>query len=205
MNELVTVIMPAYNAEKYIEQSISSIINQIYENWELVIVNDASTDRTEEIIKKYVEKYPEKIRMYANEKNSGAAVALNKAMQNARGEYMCWLSADDLYFETMISSQIEYLHEHPNFDAVFSKFVSINENSELLGMWEPTAYLEEVDSENPVAHYITLLMTGNAFHGCSLLGKRESWVKTGEFNPDASYATDYDYWFRMAAVTKIGF
>lgn len=69
--KLVSVIMPAYNAEKYIEKAIASIVGQEYKNWELVIVNDGSTDRTVEIIEKYVSKYPQQIFLYHNEKNSG--------------------------------------------------------------------------------------------------------------------------------------
>lgn len=150
--KLVSVIMPAYNAEKYIEKAIASIVGQEYKNWELVIVNDGSTDRTVEIIEKYVSKYPQQIFLYHNEKNSGAAVALNNAMHHATGEYLCWLSADDMYFETMISTQVDFLEKREEYDAVFSKCVYIDKNDKLIGGWEPEDYIGRLkmpDSKEP--------------------------------------------------------
>lgn len=203
--KLVSVIMPAYNAEKYIEKAIASIVGQEYKNWELVIVNDGSTDRTVEIIEKYVSKYPQQIFLYHNEKNSGAAVALNNAMHHATGEYLCWLSADDMYFETMISTQVDFLEKHEEYDAVFSKCVYIDKDDKLIGGWEPEDYIGRLKMPDSKEPYYALLIIGNAFNGCSILAKRSMFVETGNFDPEALYATDYDYWLRFAAVARIGY
>ncbi len=205
MEDLVSVITPAYNAEKYISQTINSVINQIYDNWEMVIVNDGSTDRTEQIIKGYVEKYPDKIFLYSNEKNSGAAVALNEAMKHAKGKYMCWLSADDAYVETMLSSSVQFLQEHKEYNAVFSKYANIDENNKLISLGYSEDYVTQIKEMGNLQPYHRILKYGNAFHGCALFAEREIFQKTGEFDPNFMYAVDYEYWFRMASVANIGF
>ena len=99
MNEdiKVSVIMPAYNAEKFIAKSIESVLNQTYKNIEFVIVNDGSTDSTTDIIRWYESRNPDTILFVDKEINEGTAKTLNIAMSYASGTYMCWLSADDLY------------------------------------------------------------------------------------------------------------
>lgn len=205
MADLVSVIMPAYNAGKYIAQSILSVIGQTYENWELIIVNDGSTDNTEEVILKYVELYKDKIHLYRNAKNSGAATALNVAMSHAKGRYMCWLSADDMYFDTMLETSVEFLEHNPQYDACFSKFVTIDEKGDALSAWAPDEFLNEMKKENSIQPYYNLLMLGNVFHGCSFFGLRDCFIRAGEFKKEFPYATDYEYWVRMAAVAQIGF
>ena len=91
---LVSVIMPAYNEEKYVGEAIESILAQTYTNWELVIVDDASKDRTAEVIRDYLAK-DKRIRLHQFEVNQGACAALNQAMELACGDYICWRSADD--------------------------------------------------------------------------------------------------------------
>lgn len=124
--ELVSVIMPAYNAEKYIYMSIESVMQQTYRNVELIIVDDGSQDSTLEIMRACVEKWPDKIRIFVREQNGGTAAALNDAIEMAQGSYICWLSADDLYNVDMIRSEVAYLQENGQCDAVFSKCAFID-------------------------------------------------------------------------------
>ena len=93
--ELVSIVMPAYNVEKYIEESIESVLYQTYSNWELIIVNDCSLDNTYKIIKKYHKK-DSRIKSYSLLKNQGVANARNIAINNAKGKYITFLDSDDI-------------------------------------------------------------------------------------------------------------
>lgn len=108
MNDLVSIIMPSYNTAKYISAAIESILNQTYENWELIIVDDCSTDNTDEILTEYAKK-DSRIRYYKNEKNSGAAVARNRALRQAKGKWVAFLDSDDLWEKDKLEKQICFM------------------------------------------------------------------------------------------------
>lgn len=203
MDNKVSVIMPAYNEESFIDYAINSVVKQIYENWELIIVNDASTDDTRKIILKWCQMYPEKIFLFDNDKNSGISKTLNKALDNATGEYLCWLSADDAYLDDMFSESLIFLKNNEQYDAVFSKYAEIDENNNVKQLC-PIDYLSIIESgvRVPYAH---LAFTGNFFHGCSFFAKRSIFMKNGYFDDDFKYASDYEYWLRMGAFAKIGY
>lgn len=203
--EKVSVVMPAYNAEKFIDQSIKSVISQTYKNLELVIVNDGSTDKTSDVINQYLRAYPDIIKFVDKSVNEGTAKTISRAMREASGKFMCWLSADDMYFEDMIESQLTYLITHPEYDACFSRSVVIDENNKLLETDYITDEYAERFLNDQTLVYCQLLLYGNAFHGCSLLGKRENFIQTGDFNHNYRYAHDYDFWLRFAAISNIGF
>ncbi|KRN88435.1 glycosyltransferase family 2 protein [Ligilactobacillus ceti] len=115
IKDLVSVIMPTYNSGKYIKETIESVKQQTYTNWEIIIVDDKSTDNTKEIIKNYVDGI--KIKYYCLSENSGAAVARTKAMDLAEGEYMAFLDSDDLWEPDKLEKQLQFMHEN---DVAFS-------------------------------------------------------------------------------------
>lgn len=104
---LVSIITPCYNAEKYIEETIKSVINQTYQNWEMIIVDDISTDNTISIINQYIMIEP-RIRFYVLDNKGGASIARNKAIRESNGKYIAFLDADDLWKEDKLSRQIEF-------------------------------------------------------------------------------------------------
>ncbi|MBQ3112832.1 MAG: glycosyltransferase family 2 protein [Phascolarctobacterium sp.] len=110
-DDLVSVIMPAYNSEKYIGEAIESVLNQSYKNWELIIVNDASSDNTESIIKEYAAKN-NKIVLISLTENKGVANARNIAIQNARGRFVAFLDSDDIWANEKLAKQISYMKEN---------------------------------------------------------------------------------------------
>ena len=201
----VSVVMPAYNAARFISYSIVSVLTQTYSNIELVIVNDGSTDNTVEVIESFKNKYPDKIIFINKPVNEGTVKAINRAFEEATGDYLCWLSADDMYFETMVESQLNYLLDNPEMDVCFSKHILIDENNKFLGNDYITDELANEILNNKSWIYNQMLFVGNAFHGCSVFGKREKFVETGGFDPQYKYAHDYDYWLRLASVSNIGF
>ena len=111
MNKLVSVITPTYNCGDYIEDTIKSVIDQTYTNWEMIIVDDKSTDNTEELVKKYAES-DSRIKYYRLERNSGAAVARTKAMEMAKGNYMAFLDSDDLWTSNKLERQLKFMERN---------------------------------------------------------------------------------------------
>ncbi len=108
IDDLVSIIMPAYNAEKYIEEAIESVLKQTYRNWELIIVNDCSIDATEQIVKKYQEQ-DQRIRLCSLIKNKGVANARNTAIKNAVGRYLAFLDSDDMWLPEKLEKQIGFM------------------------------------------------------------------------------------------------
>lgn len=104
---LVSIVMPAYNAEKTISQSIESVLGQIYQNWELLIVNDCSTDNTESIVVSYLQ--DSRIKLINNERNTGVAQSRNTAIESSIGRYIAFLDSDDMWTNTKLISQIEFM------------------------------------------------------------------------------------------------
>ncbi|EOQ02677.1 glycosyltransferase family 2 protein [Bacillus thuringiensis] len=105
---LVTIITPSYNAEKFIKETIQSVRNQTYTNWEMLIVDDMSNDNTRNIIKEAIEK-DQRIKLISLEKNSGAAVARNIGIDNAKGKYVAFLDSDDLWLPEKLEKQIAFM------------------------------------------------------------------------------------------------
>ena len=103
---LVSVIMPSYNTASYIKETIQSVLNQTYTNWELIIVDDCSTDNTEDVLSFFNDK---RIRFFKNGKNSGAAISRNKALREARGQWIAFLDSDDLWLPNKLEKQINFM------------------------------------------------------------------------------------------------
>jgi len=111
-NPILTVAMPTYNAEKHIGEAINSVLNQTFEDFELLIINDGSLDHTLEIISSYKDT---RIRLIDLEKNKGIAHCRNLALQEARGEFIAWTDSDDLNEPTRFEKQIYFLQHNPDF------------------------------------------------------------------------------------------
>lgn len=131
MNELVSIIMPSYNTERYIGASIQSVLNQTYKEWELIIVDDCSTDRTDEIVASFSDP---RIRYLKNEKNSGAAVSRNRALREAKGRWIAFLDSDDLWFPDKLERQIHFMEENGH------KFTFTDYRIQYNGAWLPYVY-----------------------------------------------------------------
>jgi len=130
MSELVSIITPTYNAEKFIAETLKSVQNQTYQNWEMILVDDASTDETVKIISDFVEK-DSRIKLFKLEKNSGNGFARNIALEKAVGKYIAYLDADDLWFPNKLEKQIQFLKEN-NLHFTFSFYDCIDEEGNSL-------------------------------------------------------------------------
>ena len=125
---LVSVIMPVYNAEKYVSEAIESVRNQSYENWELIIVDDGSTDRSPEIIDAYSRKDP-RIK-FLHQKKQGVSMARNFALCQTHGEYVTFIDSDDVYHPDRLYRMVQIFEKYPNCDIVFSSY------TEFMGEWK---------------------------------------------------------------------
>jgi len=125
---LVSIIMPSYNTGKYIAESIESVLNQTYKKWELIIVDDNSTDNTDEIVRRYSD---ERIIYIKNKENHGAAYSRNLALRKARGKWIAFLDSDDLWEPEKLNHQLAFMLKH-NYHFSCTKRGFINEKSERL-------------------------------------------------------------------------
>ena len=126
VNGLVSIIMPSWNTAKFIGETIQSVKNQTYTNWELLIVDDCSTDNTDEIVASFKD---DRIRYFHNEKNSGAALTRNKALREAKGEWIAFLDSDDLWAPTKLEHQINFMKKN-GYNLSFTEYEKIDEEYE---------------------------------------------------------------------------
>ena len=134
-NPRISIGMPVYNGEKYIEEAIDSILSQSYTDFELIISDNASTDRTMEICQSYCVQDP-RIRYHRNKKNLGAAPNYNKAFELSRGEFFKWADYDDLLASNFLAKCIDVLERDPEFVLVFPLARVIDQSGEVLGDYE---------------------------------------------------------------------
>lgn len=160
--ELISVILPAYNAERFLKEAIDSILAQTYTNFELIILNDGSTDRTEEIILSYDDP---RIRYVKNETNLKLIKTLNKGIELAKGKYIARMDADDVALPDRFAKEVQFLIDNPEIDVVSAFPYNMNMNGEILGKSSyfcvtrslPCKYVSMF--EPPICHPISMLRT----------------------------------------------
>lgn len=124
---LVSIVMPSYNSAKYVKDSIESVLNQTYTNWELLIVDDCSKDQTVEIIKSFKD---ERIRLFQNPTNSGAAISRNRALREAKGKWIAFLDSDDIWLPNKLEGQLKFMIDN-NYSFTYTDYrICLN------GKWE---------------------------------------------------------------------
>ena len=131
MENLVSIVMPTYNAVLYIKDAIDSVRNQTYSEWELLIVDDCSTDNTEEVVKTYLR--DSRIHYLKNSENRGAAVSRNKALKAAKGKWVAFLDSDDIWMPDKLEKQIRFMKEN-GYLFSYTQYEEINEIGYPLGV-----------------------------------------------------------------------
>ena len=188
---LVSVIIPVYNAEKYIADAIQGVVGQFYSNWELIIVDDGSTDRTREVVAPFLN--DDRI-SYSYQENSGQAHARNTAIKQASGTLLAFLDADDLWDPHKLQAQVTVI-QRQNTCLVFSPIRYIDENGEQLA--------RSIGSGTGMYHGFSalfLLACGSiAIPNSSVLVKKEHVERVGGFSENEHQCNieDYDLWFRL--------
>lgn len=177
----VSVVLPTYNGEKYIKQSIDSVLNQTFSNLELIIVNDCSTDRTLEIINEYAQK-DSRVRIMNNTVNLKLPTSLNIGFAAATGEYLTWTSDDNLYLPDALEKMYEKLQSTEDIYMVCANMDYIDDQGIITG---------KAKGYEANAFYYT-----NNIGACFMY-KRVVYEAIGDYNPNLFLVEDYDYWLRI--------
>lgn len=192
-NKLVSVTINAYNAEKYIAETIESVINQTYKNLQIIVVDDASTDATAEIVRSFDDP---RIELYILEKNGHISNANNECYRKVRGEYMVHIDADDIMMPDLIEKSIVFLEEHQEYGATFCRPTIINEKSVSV----IDEYLENIFnvSAKTQAEFVRLFFdsSNHLLHPGSTM--RKSVIDDIGFHDlSLCYLHDFHYWTRL--------
>lgn len=192
-NPKVSVIMSVYNEEEIVMDAIESILNQTFKNFEFIIVNDGSTDKTPEILENYTKK-DKRIKIITNSKNIGLTKSLNKAIKQARGKYIARMDADEISFKHRFEKQVEFLER--NFDIAlvgsFTKIVN-KKNGKILN-FKPFLDYQSIKKA---------MFFSNQFSHSSVMLRRDIIQELGGYNEDFIFAQDYELWLRIMQKWKI--
>lgn len=129
---LVSIIMPSWNTGRFIAESIQCVIDQTYDNWELLIVDDCSTDNTDEVVEPFLK--DSRIKYFHNEKNSGAALTRNKAMKATQGEWIAFLDSDDLWTPNKLEKQVKFMQDN-RYVLSYTEYEKIDEEDKALNIY----------------------------------------------------------------------
>lgn len=198
MHRLVSVIMPAYNAEKYIASSIRSVIDQTYSHWELIVVDDGSTDRTAEIVRD-LSPTDERITL-VYQQNGGQASARNTGIKNSRGDLIAFLDADDLWIKEKLDLQLLKMDE-TGADIVYSDGQHIHADGEP----SEDEHFAVVPGRVEAARMFKLLYEYNRIQIQSVLARRDLLERAGLFDEDRRLQNceDYDLWLKLARADAV--
>ncbi len=183
----VSIIIPVYNGEDYVSLAIECALNQTYSNLEIIVVNDGSTDSTDEICKKYGDKIK-----YICKKNGGVSTALNLGIENMTGDYFSWLSHDDLYYANKIEVEINYLIENNLID----KNVILYSDYSLIDEYGRLSCDIELNSRYLNRNSAYAMLFGS-IDGLSLLIPKKAFDEVGVFDTTLKCVQDYQLWFDM--------
>ena len=185
----VSVILPVYNAEKYLQQAVDSVLSQTFKDFEFIIVNDGSTDTSEQIILGYNDA---RIRYMRNDQNCGLVYTLNKAVAEAKGVYIARMDADDICFPERLAVQSQWLDEHPDTSIAGSFNIIIDENGNEIG------YSEKGRMFVTAAQIRRRMPVENCITHPSIMG-RSNIFKEYPYSSSQRNIEDYDLWLRLLA------
>ena len=168
MNELVSIIVPVYNAEKFLKETIQIVLKQTYKKWELLLINDCSTDKSELIAKEFANK---KIIWYDMPKNGGAALARNKGIELAKGKYICFLDSDDLWESEKLEKQVKFMKKK-DIAFSFTGYEFSNENAKPTGKKVMVPY--KIDYKRALKN--TTIFTSTVMFDMSKLSKDDIYM-----------------------------
>ena len=183
---LISIAIPAYNCDRYIAYSIQSVLSQTFEDWELILLNDGSTDHTSEIMQSYA-KRDRRIRVIDGNKNCGLIRRLNQSVALARGKYYARMDGDDIMHPERLKTQISYLLAHPDVNVLGSTAYAIDENNII------TAYLDCAEFPNPAR--------GHGFIHPSVMASTE-WFRRNPYSENYNRIEDYELWLRAFSHSK---
>ena len=196
--QLVSICIPTYNSEKYLEQTLNSILKQTYNNIEIIIGDNASTDNTHEVIKKFKELDP-RIKYYINDYNLGYSKNCNKLISVSNGEFIAIYHSDDIYNLKIVEKQVDILNNNLDLLGVFCSFETINDlGDSIKTKYFPNytnQYLIKINFDN----YINNILTkGASFFCCpTSMIRKEVYATLNGYDENLKYIEDQDMWARI--------
>ncbi len=181
---LVSILMPLYNGERYVQQAIQSVVEQTYTNWELLVLNDGSTDNSEQIVREFTD---ERIRYMQNTENKGIVYTRNRIFELAKGYYWAILDCDDIAHPQRIAKQVAYLQQNPQCVLCGTWAKKINENGARIGKLQPPVANENIRINQ---------LFQSSFIQSSVLLRTEA-MQNIQYNADFPVAEDFDLWERL--------
>lgn len=188
---MISIVLPTFNGEKYLEKAINEVLNQTYKDFELIIVNDCSMDSTALIISRYAEK-DDRIKIINNTSNQKLPRSLNIGFAQARGDFFTWTSDDNFYHQDALEKMMDYLLQNKNKDIVYAPYNYIDENDKRIGC------SEQIDGD------VDKLYLGNAIGACFLY-RREVHEKLNGYDAEQFLVEDYDFWLRALRYFNYGY
>jgi glycosyltransferase involved in cell wall biosynthesis len=190
---LVSVNIPTYNRGRYIKSAIDSVLAQSLTDWELIIVDDASTDGTDGIVRPYL--IDPRIKYLANEQNQNISRSRNRALTESRGKYIAILDSDDLWTDPdKLAKQVAFLELHPDHAAVGTNADLIDPAGRTLGR------TENPESDKAIRR---LMLRQNPIIHSSVLYRKEAALTAGLYDPELNAIEDYDLWLRLGREAKL--
>jgi glycosyltransferase involved in cell wall biosynthesis len=195
---LISVIMPVYNGARFLRKTLDSLLAQTCEDWELIVVDDGSTDATPDLLAEYVDRRFVKIR----KTNGGEAQTRNVGLHHATGEFIAFLDADDLYLPSALADMSTFLSAHQEYDALFSDGYLCDENEQILSrLTEHRSGLYTGNILEP------LVLTGDVITVpvCTLTCRAVIQQHQIEFDEQLVIGPDWDFWIRLARYARFGY
>jgi len=200
MTPLVSVVIPVHNAAKYLARTIESVLAQDYNNYEIIVVDDGSSDNSVQIIIEFISKY-KNIRLFSSGGAGRPSVPRNIGINNARGEYIAFLDADDLWIKKKLSLQVDYLKIHPNIPLVYTASKTFGAVNIFSPFYEVLPLPHKAFTKRS-----QLIEKGNSITCSSVLVHKDVLIKEGGFDEDSMLRVeDYDLWMRLASYGDFGF
>jgi len=194
VNPKVSVLMPAYNAEKYVGEAIKSILNQTFRDFEFIIIDDCSTDKTWEIIQEHAKK-DNRIIIFKNEKNLKLSLSLNKGINFCNSKYVARMDADDWSYPDRLEKQFNFMENNPEIGISGG---AMNVCDELLNIKSTRRYnLSDIEIRKKIFRY-------SPFSHPLVIFKREVFNKVGSYDTNFNPAEDYELYFRVGEFYKFG-
>jgi glycosyltransferase involved in cell wall biosynthesis len=186
---LVTVLMPVYNAERFLKHAVQSVLTQTFTDFELLIINDGSTDASVSIIQSFNDK---RIRLVHNEKNSGVIDTLNKGISLATGKYIARMDADDYCLPTRFEKQVRYLEQHAAVAVLATQVLQVNALDDDLGTWD-----DDTRNSSPQEIFKALAKTNCIAHPTVMM--RTEIIRAYAYNKKQKGSEDWDLWMRLVS------
>jgi glycosyltransferase involved in cell wall biosynthesis len=196
----VTVCIPTWNGDRYVAETIQSVLAQTYTEFECLLVDDGSTDRTLDIVDSFKDS---RIRRHINPKQLGIANNYNRCLELARGDFICVFQQDDVMRPDNLARKLAFLRADPDVSFVHSSSQMLSSASELGEIVDRYAATDQTFDGNKI--FRELLLTENHICNPTVVARRQFMLEVGGYDSQADYTCDYEIWMKMSVDHKVGF